>query len=209
MVKQVIINADDLGLSLGTNKAIATAADQGILTSASLMANAAGYEDAVKNIIPQRPDLGIGIHLSLTDNKSTLDQTSIPLLVNKQKFFKHSFFDLFNLTYFSRRQDLLVQIEMEAEAQVRKIISAGIKIDHIDGHRHVHMIPPIFDIILALAKKYAISTIRLSHEAMLRYVKPNFPSYGLKPILNGNIFKKLLLSSFAKINKKNNRCKNN
>ncbi|MBC8231137.1 alpha-L-rhamnosidase N-terminal domain-containing protein, partial [bacterium] len=97
MMKKVIINADDLGISKGTNQAIMKDFREGILTSASLMANMPGYEDAVGKVIPNNPGLGIGIHLSLTIGKSVLDKSKIPLLVDESGYFKNSFFKLYKL----------------------------------------------------------------------------------------------------------------
>ena len=64
MRKHLIVNADDLGISQGTNRAIQQAFRHGIVTSASLMANMAAFCDAVDCVIPSNPGLGIGEHLS-------------------------------------------------------------------------------------------------------------------------------------------------
>ena len=46
-MKRLIVNADDFGLTEGVNRGIIQAFREGILTSATLMANAPAFEDAV------------------------------------------------------------------------------------------------------------------------------------------------------------------
>lgn len=197
-MKRVIINADDLGISKGTNQAIIKAYKDGILTSASLMANMPGYEDAVKNVIPNHPGLGIGIHLSLTIGKSVLPPSKIPLLVEESGYFKNSFFQFYQLIRENR--NALLQIHDELDAQIAKIYSEKVEIDHINSQHHVHMIPPIFDVVVNLSMKYGCKQLRLSEEAFV--FDRRFPlGYYVTPLINGNWIKKTVLSRFAKRNK--------
>lgn len=201
-MKQVIINADDMGLSIGTNEAIDRAFKHGILRSASLMVNMPAYEDAIKNVIPDNPDLGIGIHLSLTEGKSVVDGSKIPLLVDEKGYFENSFIGIYNLINIKRCTGILSQIYKELDAQFEKLYSEGIKIDHANGHHHIHMIPPIFDIVVRLMKKYNCRMIRLTDERFIFSITRWYPGYYLFPWINGNIMKKVLLSRFAKSNKR-------
>jgi predicted glycoside hydrolase/deacetylase ChbG (UPF0249 family) len=57
------------------------------------------------------------------------------------------------------------EVETEWEAQIAKILAAGIEPTHLDGHKHVHMLPGLFEIALRLAKRHGIGAIRVSHEA--------------------------------------------
>ena len=43
-------------------------------------------------------------------------------------------------------------------------MNAGIQPTHLDGHKHVHMLPGMFEIVLRLAKRNNISAVRISHE---------------------------------------------
>jgi hopanoid biosynthesis associated protein HpnK len=198
-MKQVIINADDLGMSSGINEAIARASKYGMLTSASIMVNMPAYEDALKKVIANNPDLGIGIHLCLTEGKSVLKSSDIPLLVNTDGYFKNSFLKLYIQIKKDRR--ILQQIESEINAQFEKLCADGIMPDHVNGHHHIHMIPYIFDITLKIAKSYNCKMVRLAHEHFLLPSKDIYPGYYFYPLLSGNIIKKLLLSKFAKCNK--------
>jgi hopanoid biosynthesis associated protein HpnK len=198
-MKQVIINADDLGMSRGINEAIAKASKYGILTSASMIVNMPAYEDALKKVIANNLNLGIGIHLSLTEGKSVLKSSDIPLLVNTDGYFKNSFLKLYIQT--KKNKHILQQIESEINAQFAKLYSDGITPDHVNGHHHIHMIPCIFSITVKIAESYNCKVIRLAHEQFLFPSKHIYPGYYFYPLLSGNIIKKSLLSKFAKSNK--------
>ncbi|MGB7555008.1 MAG: ChbG/HpnK family deacetylase, partial [Candidatus Korobacteraceae bacterium] len=45
-MRRLIVNADDFGLTQGLNRAIVEAQEHGIVTSATLMANARAFEEA-------------------------------------------------------------------------------------------------------------------------------------------------------------------
>ena len=198
-MKNVIIDADDLGISKGTNQAIREAHENGILTSASLMVNMPAYEDALVNIIPALPGLGIGIHLSLTIGRSVLQKEKIPLLVNENGYFKNSFLQLFRLA--KNNPEARSQIYDELEAQFQKGFSSKIGLDHINSQHHVHMIPPIFDVVVDLANKYNCHRLRITDESFAFGGKLNL-DYFLSPLLSGSILKKLLLSKFGSRNRK-------
>src|SRR4029077_4682986 len=65
----------------------------------------------------------------------------------------------------ARRGLLLREVESEWDAQIQKIRDAGIVPTHLDGHKHVHMLPGLFEIALKLAKQHEIGAIRVSLEA--------------------------------------------
>ena len=64
-----------------------------------------------------------------------------------------------------RRGLSLEEVETEWEAQIQKVRDAGIAPTHLDGHKHVHMLPGLFEIALRLAKRHDIGAIRVSLEA--------------------------------------------
>src|SRR5689334_10835689 len=65
-MRNLIVNADDLGWTAGVNRGIAEAHRHGIVTSASLLANGGAFADAVKTA-NELPGLGVGVHLNLSD----------------------------------------------------------------------------------------------------------------------------------------------
>ena len=70
MTKRFILNADDFGMSDAYNRAVLEAYPDGILKSASLVANGKAFDYAINHIIPQCPNLGIGIHLNIIEGES-------------------------------------------------------------------------------------------------------------------------------------------
>jgi chitin disaccharide deacetylase len=56
-------------------------------------------------------------------------------------------------------------VETEWQAQIAKVRDAGVEPTHLDGHKHVHMLPGLFEIALRLAKRHGIGAVRISHEA--------------------------------------------
>src|ERR1044071_2461422 len=65
-LKQLIVNADDFGYTAGINRAIVDAHHTGMVTSTSLMANGAAFEDAIEHA-RRTPGLDIGCHLNLVE----------------------------------------------------------------------------------------------------------------------------------------------
>ncbi|MGB8475285.1 MAG: ChbG/HpnK family deacetylase [Candidatus Acidiferrum sp.] len=160
-MRNLIVNADDLGWTEGVNRGIAEAHRSGIVTSASLLANGAAFASGVE-LARATPALGVGVHLNLSDGRPVADRELVPSLVNERGELEARPESL--LLRLARRSVPLEEVEREWDAQIRKIRDSGIQATHIDGHRHVQMLPGLFEIALRLAKKHAIPAIRIAHE---------------------------------------------
>ena len=160
-MKYLIVNADDLGWADGVNRGIADAHRNGIVTSASLIANGAAFAGAI-DVAKNAPALGIGVHLNLSDGKPVADEPVLSL-INEHGEFSGGPENL--LLRLARRSLLLKEIEREWESQIEKVRLAGISPSHLDGHKHVHMLPGLFEFALRLARRHNIAAIRVSHEA--------------------------------------------
>ena len=44
------------------------------------------------------------------------------------------------------------EVHREMEAQIARVLHAGVRPTHLDGHQHVHLMPGVFDIALDLVK---------------------------------------------------------
>ena len=64
-MKQLIVNADDLGHSTGINAGIFEAHERGLVTSATLMVGFPAAEAAARELA-RHPNLGVGLHTTLT-----------------------------------------------------------------------------------------------------------------------------------------------
>jgi len=161
-MKNLIVNADDLGWTAGVNRGIAEAHRNGIVTSASLLANGSAFDDGVKTA-RALPGLGVGVHLNLSDGKPAAPADQVKSLLNEEGRFAGGPESL--LLRLSTKSLLAREVEKEWDAQIGKVRAAGIHPSHLDGHKHVQMLPGLFGIALRLAKKHGIAALRVSHEA--------------------------------------------
>jgi len=161
-VKNLIINADDLGWTGGINQGILEAFHHGIVTSTSLLANGAEFAGGVE-AARSAPGLGVGVHLNLSDGPPVADRETVTTLLNHEGEFAGGPENL--LLRRARGGLSLIEVETEWDAQIQKIRDAGIEPTHLDGHKHVHMLPGLFEIALKLAKRHRIGAIRVSLEA--------------------------------------------
>ena len=191
-----IFNADDFGISPGVNQAIAKAHKEGVLNSTSIMINLKYAPQAVE-LAGQMPDLNIGLHANLTNEMPVLSRHRIPLLVDERGKFAHGFVDLALLSVLHPRE-LKRQVKIEVKAQIEKALAAGIKLTHLDSHRHVHMIPGIFKAFLELQQEYKIPRLRFVNENPWLTIKS---TKGYEWLKDGGLVKNLVLVSCAMLNK--------
>ena len=194
MAKKFILNADDFGLSTAHNRAILEGYQSGLLKSASLLANTAGFEEAVSSIIPQCPELGVGIHLNVMEGKSLCED--LTTLTDKNGNFNNSYIQLLIKAYNPKEQEFFAELEREFRRQIEKIMSKT-KVTHIDSHVHIHSIPKIFELVCRLAKEYGITQVRTQFERP--YIVPDVKKHlNLKFFIN--IIKTMILGFFTIFN---------
>ncbi len=162
-MRRLIINADDFGLTSGVNRAILEAHEQGVVTSATLMANAPASGGAVE-LAHSAPRLGVGCHVVLVDGSPVLSALKIPSLVRSKGRTADDACFRDGLSWFAALAILrrLVPEEVEAEvtAQIRKLQSAGITLSHLDTHKHVHVFPQVLRAVLRAAKACGVRALR-------------------------------------------------
>jgi hopanoid biosynthesis associated protein HpnK len=158
----LIVNADDFGLDTSANHAIIRGHREGILTSASLMLNEPGFEEAVA-LARENPRLGVGLHLTLLCGHSTLPRDKIPGLVNEEGEFDFHPARV-GFRYFLKRRELRAQLHAEILAQFAKFRAIGLPLDHVDSHHHLHAHPVIFRILIESAEELGITHLRLTSE---------------------------------------------
>ena len=163
-MRQLIVNADDFGLTRGINRAILELHRQGVLTSATLMANAPATGDAIA-LAQQTPSLGVGCHIVLVDGDPLLStQREIPTLGDPiTGKLRQTLINFLAGTYRywpARHPRMAGEIEAETAAQIAKLQQAGLKLTHIDTHKHTHMFPVVLRPLLRAAKVAGIRAIR-------------------------------------------------
>jgi len=148
-LKQLIVNADDLGLTPAVNRGVVRAFQRGIVTSASLLVTGSAFEAAVA-LARQNPELDIGLHLALVEERAVLGRDVLPSLVDETGRFPRT------STEFIRRAVLgrirWHEVEREIAAQIALFQSTGLRLSHLDSHQHLHMFPPVFKIVRRLAR---------------------------------------------------------
>ena len=162
---RLIVNADDFGLSQAVNQAVIRAHREGVLTTASLMVNEPGFDEAVR-LAKENPRLGVGLHLTLLQGHSTLPPGKIPGLVNPGGEFSRSPVGV-GMAYFFQR-GLREQLRAEIRAQFEKFHSTGLPLDHINGHLHLHLHPVIFNILMEDAESLGIRHFRFTRDCLAR-----------------------------------------
>lgn len=160
-MKRLIVNADDFGLTEGINRGIMAAHRDGILTSTSLLANGPAFDQAIA-ASQQLPQLSVGVHLNISEGRPVSPAARIPSLVNER-----GELHLRPLQLWMRilgRQISLEDIHAECRAQVLKLFDAGLRPSHLDGHLHVHVLPQLSPILIALAREFCIPNVRCPAE---------------------------------------------
>lgn len=186
------INADDLGISYSTNKAIISLMNNGLVDTASLIIKPNLFNSTVRDIFENGLENRIGLHLNLIEGSPlTKDIINFSRFCDSDgnfiKLKKRKLKSFIPLTL--REKDVL---NHEIEAHIYKLISSGIKIHHIDSHSHTHYDFNILKQVILTAKKYEINRIRIirnvippkqknilkdTYRVMVNYyIRSNFPN---------------------------------
>jgi chitin disaccharide deacetylase len=160
-MKQLIVNADDFGLAESINRGIALVHTNGILTSASLLANGSAFQNAT--VLARRlPRLSVGVHLNLSQGEPISPAIRIPTLVNSEGKLHLAPLQLWIKIITGKIR--LEHIHREFHAQVRRAFESGITPTHLDGHLHVHVLPQLSPMLVSLAREFRIRYVRCPSE---------------------------------------------
>lgn len=139
------MNADDFGFTRDVNEGIVEGHLNGIVTATTLMANGDAFDHAVM-LARENPSLDVGCHLVLVQGRSVSDPSrELPAT-------------LAELTRALLQRKLPVYEELHA--QVRKIVSAGVRPTHLDTHKHTHLLPPVLEAVARVAHEFGIPWVR-------------------------------------------------
>jgi hopanoid biosynthesis associated protein HpnK len=160
---RLVVTADDLGLSLAVNTAVARAHRDGIVTSASLMVTGDAVDHAVA-LARALPSLAVGLHLALADARPALPAREIPHLVGADGRLLHdpSRAGLRWAASGAARREL----RREIAAQFERFAATGLRMSHVDGHHHLHVHPAAFPLVAELAERAGAHGIRLPCEGL-------------------------------------------
>jgi hopanoid biosynthesis associated protein HpnK len=147
-VKRLIVSADDFGLTSGVNRGILRAFQDGIVTSASLLVTGIAFEEAVA-LAQQNPELDVGLHLALVEERAVLGREVLPTLVDETGRLPRTSAEFFRRAFLGRIN--WDEVKREIAAQIARFQETGLRLSHIDSHQHLHMFPPVFPIVRRLA----------------------------------------------------------
>jgi len=152
------VNADDFGLTSGINRAIIELHAEGSVTSTTLMARGSAADEAVA-LARSTPTLGVGCHIVLVDGSPALPPQQVPSLVDPDTGLFPRALRSFLLRLASGRISAC-EIESETQAQISLLQRAGLRLTHIDTHKHTHILPAVLRPVLRAARACGIRAIR-------------------------------------------------
>ena len=162
-MKLLVVNADDFGIDPAVNAAIIKAHTNGLLTSASLLIGAPHAAEAVE-FARAHPNLGVGIHLCLVQDRSTAPPEKVPALATANGQLPSSPFALSARLLAHRRLD--ADIETELRMQIARFLDTGLRPSHFDTHQHTHIHPRVLNIVARLAREHGVAFIRAPVEPL-------------------------------------------
>jgi hopanoid biosynthesis associated protein HpnK len=159
--KRLIVNADDFGLTSGVNRAIIEGHMRGAITSATLMANMPGFDAAVR-LAKDHPSLGVGLHINITQGRPVASASRVGSMINDRGEFWGTSGAILKRLLAGRFK--VEEVVIELRAQIEKALNAGLRLTHVDSHKHTHALPQICDAIVSTIKEYGINAIRAPRE---------------------------------------------
>ena len=147
MRRLLLVTADDAGLHPGMTAGAIQAHREGIVTACSVVANGAAFDDAIERL-RDVPSLEVGVHLTLVEER--------PLTAMRFPRKYPSF-----VPQYLARMIGIEKIERELRAQIEKVLATGLRVTHLNGHQHLHLLPRIFALVMRLAEEYRIGYVRI------------------------------------------------
>lgn len=157
-MKQVVITADDFGLSPEVNEAVMRGHEFGVLSCTSLMVAGPAAREAVA-LARARPGLKVGLHLTLVEGRPVLPANEVPDLVDGSGCFRPGLVGHGARIFLSPRASR--QAVAECRAQVAEFLATGLELDHLNGHNHFHIHPTILGAVLEIAGRTRIPAVRV------------------------------------------------
>jgi len=170
-VKQLIVTADDFGAAAEVNEAVERAHRHGILSAASLMVAGTAARDAVARA-KTMPKLRVGLHLVLVEGKPVLPAATVPDLVDSSGYFRTDMARAGAAMFFLPK--VRAQLAAEMAAQFEAFAATGLKLDHVNAHKHFHLHPTIASLMVEMAASHGVKGARvpLEPQAVLARIEP-------------------------------------
>jgi predicted glycoside hydrolase/deacetylase ChbG (UPF0249 family) len=152
-VRNLILNADDYGLTRGVSQGIRFAFANRCLSSATAMTNIPGADHGLVRAKQDTPALPIGVHLTLTVGRPVSPPEKVPTLVDSGGRFHP------RAEFLARMESIdPAEAGLEFRAQIEALRPLGIRPDHLDSHHFAsYLSPGLLDQMLDLAREFGLS----------------------------------------------------
>ncbi|NBB80175.1 MAG: ChbG/HpnK family deacetylase [Verrucomicrobia bacterium] len=150
---QLILNADDFGLTQGVNDAVFELARLGALSSTTVMVNMP-YAEPARDLLKINY-FGVGLHFNLTEGRPVSKASSVTTLIDEDGRF-HDFKGLIDRLRSGRVKEAQIDMELQAQwARLSEILgqSAG----HVDSHQNIHKQPAVCRVLAHFGRTHADS----------------------------------------------------
>lgn len=152
---RLIINADDCGYFRWVTAGILEAAHAGHLTATGMMANGGDFAHAAARL-RECPQVDVGVHLNLTLGRPL--GSSLPRgILSGDGTLPGKLRIAFALLRGQLRPD---EVAGEWRAQITRCLAAGLELQFLNSHEHVHMLPALQPVIRTLADEFRIRHVR-------------------------------------------------
>ncbi|MFH1080250.1 MAG: ChbG/HpnK family deacetylase [Pseudomonadota bacterium] len=163
-MKRLIIHADDLGADEARNAGIIEAIEAGSVTAVSVLVNGPAFQGCLQRIASMNGrQFSIGVHLNLTEGRPL--SPGLETITGADGCFcgkQEGHRRLMN----GNDDALQKEIRREFAAQIQTLRDAGVRMDHLDGHQHVHIFPAAIDATVWTAREFGIPWIRIPQEPL-------------------------------------------
>jgi len=175
-VPAIIVHADDFGESEQITLGICTAIEAGVVTSSSIMANMPATEFGIERACALRDRASFGVHITLCEGRPLTRGMSLVdeggNFCSKRQLFLRSI----------SRGLKPSEVEAEVDAQVTRLAAGGVRISHLDGHKHLHQLPVVCGAVARVARRHSIERVRLA--AMRAPAAYRSPSSAMRELLS-------------------------
>ena len=168
-MKRLLLSADDFGLSPAVNEGIERAHRNGLLSTASLMVAGPAADDAVSRA-RRLPELRVGLHVVAVEGPAVLPPAEIPLLVGADGWFGSGQLSL--AWRYAFRPAARRQLAAEIAAQFDAFAATGLRLDHANAHKHMHLHPTVGALLIEAGRRHGLSALRVPMEPPLRWAEP-------------------------------------
>lgn len=153
----LIPHIDDVGVCHGANRAFVELAEQGFVTTGSVMVPCPWFPEIV-DLAKEQPELDLGVHLTLTSESRACRWRPISTASSDSGLLDRDGYFWPNVASLRRHADRAA-VEKEMRAQLEAALGAGLDVTHLDTHMGAAAAPEFVDSYLALGRQYRLPVL--------------------------------------------------